>query len=105
MANVTLINPFEIDAEQEQEFLEKWTRATEFLRTQPGFVSSELHRSVEADAHFRFTNVAVWESAEHFRAAINSREFAELASTMPFPHYPALYDIFLHAGKGEPRIC
>lgn len=96
MANVTLINPFEVPPERETEFLECWKHVTEFLRTQPGFLSSELHRSRDPHARFRFTNVTTWESPEHFHNALQKPELVELMDRMSFPHYPALYDLFLH---------
>ena len=96
MSQVTLINPFEVPADQEAVFLESWRHATEFLRRQRGFLSSELHRSRDPKARFRFTNITTWESSEHFTSAIHQPEFVELMDRMSFSHYPALYDLFLH---------
>jgi heme-degrading monooxygenase HmoA len=97
MKNVVLINPFEIAGEQEKEtrFLEFWDKAADYMRQQPGFVSTRLHRSLTADAHFAFVNIAEWESAEHFQTAINKEEFKRLTEPYMniFPHYPALYEV------------
>ena len=41
------------------------------MRQQPGYVSTRLHRSSDPDARFRFVNVAEWETAEAFGAALN----------------------------------
>ena len=92
---VILINPFEIPEEKEDEALAFWERAAEYMRKQPGFLSTRLHRAVVPWARFHLINVAEWESMAHFEAAINSDEFKRL--TQPylevFPHYPGLYEV------------
>ena len=46
-------------------------------------------------ARFQLINVAEWESAEHFEAAINSEAFKKLTGPYMeiFPHYPGLYEV------------
>ena len=92
---VTLINPFEVPEGREQEALREWEVAAEDLRKQPGFISTKLHESIALGAKFHFINVAQWESAEAFQAAVTSPEFEALTkSTVEnFPHYPALYQM------------
>lgn len=93
MDYVTLINPFEVPVDKEDQFLERWNAAADYLRQQEGFVSTRLHRSLDPGATFRFVNVALWESAEHFRQAISTPEAQELTKDMPFSSYPALYQV------------
>ena len=95
MSKVILINPFEVSKGQEEEALAFWERAAEFMRRQPGYLSTRLHRALSPDARFTYINVAEWESAEHFHAAVSSDEFQKLTagSRERFPHYPALYEI------------
>ena len=93
MDHVTLINPFEVPTGSEDEFLERWKEAAAYLREQVGFVSTRLHESLDPAAEFRFVNVAVWESAEHFQRALSTPEFQELAQGMPFSGHPALYRV------------
>ena len=93
MDYVTLINPFEVPVDKEDQFLERWNAAADYLRQQEGFVSTRLHRSLDPEATFRFVNVALWESAEHFRQAISTPEAQELTKNMPFSSYPALYQV------------
>ena len=93
MDYVTLINPFEVPVDKEDQFLERWNAAADYLRQQEGFVSTRLHRSLDPEATFRFVNVALWESAEHFRQAISTPEAQELTKDMPFSSYPALYHV------------
>jgi heme-degrading monooxygenase HmoA len=93
MDYVTLINPFEVPVDKEDQFLDRWNTAADYLRQQEGFVSTRLHRSLNPEATFRFVNVALWESAEHFRQAMSTPEAQELTKDMPFSSYPALYQV------------
>ena len=93
MTSTVLINPFEVPQGQADEaFLAGWQRAAEYMRTQPGFVGTRLHRAVMAEARFRFVNIAEWESAEDFPAAVTSEGFRQLASNGPSGQ-PALYQL------------
>jgi heme-degrading monooxygenase HmoA len=103
MPNVTLINPFEITPEQEFEFVQKWKVAVDYLQSQRGFVSSELHRSRDQASRFRFTNISVWETPEHFQRAIQQTEFVKIMEDLSFPHFSALYDPFLQWHRARPR--
>jgi heme-degrading monooxygenase HmoA len=89
--HVTLINPFEVPAGKEDEFMERWKQAGEYFRQREGFVSTRLHQSLDPEAAYRFINVGVWESSEHFRQATSTPEFQELLRGFPFSSHPALY--------------
>ncbi len=95
MSSVVLINPFEVPQDKKEEFLTMWENVAEYMRRQPGFISTKLHRAVSPEAHFRFINIAEWESAQHFQAVISSKEFQRLSagSLEAFPHFPALYEV------------
>ena len=91
--SVVLINPFEVaEGIDDDDFLRGWERAAEFLRQQPGFVSTRLHRALSPDARFRFINVAEWKSPQEFEAAVTSAEFREIARDAG-PGSPALYEV------------
>ena len=93
MANVVLINPFEVPPGTDDErFLQGWQQAADYLSSQPGLIGSRLHRALTPDARFRFVNVADWESPELFRAAVTSEAFQQLGKGSP-PNYPALYEV------------
>ena len=93
MENVVLINPFEVPADQaDAEFLADWQAAADYMRTQPGFVRTRLHRSLRPDARFRYVNVAEWTSPEAFQAAVTSDGFRALAGATA-PNFPALYTV------------
>jgi heme oxygenase (mycobilin-producing) len=95
MSRVILINPFEVPEGREGEALALWDEAAGYMRRQPGFISTRLHRALSPGARFTFVNVAEWETAEHFQAAIGSDEFRKLSagSQERFPHHPALYEV------------
>ena len=67
---VTLINVFEVPAEQIEETILFWEKSRDFLQTQPGYISTRLHQALSPDAKFQLVNVALWESPETFQAAI-----------------------------------
>lgn len=90
---VILINPFALPPDaDEEEFLARWRRVADFMRRQKGFVRLRFHRSLDPAAKFRFVNVAEWERAADFRAAIATDEFRRLTADAP-PHFPALYEV------------
>ncbi len=89
---VILINPFELpERTADDDFLRGWERAADYMRKQPGFVSTRLHRALVPDARFRFINVAEWESPEDFQAAVGRPEFRDIAARGPAGS-PALYE-------------
>mgnify|MGYP001122346144 CR=1 FL=1 len=65
------------------------------MRQQPGFVSSRLHQSLDAEAEFRYVNVAEWESADHFGKAAASPEFQKRIRGMTVRAHPALYRVVI----------
>jgi heme-degrading monooxygenase HmoA len=86
---VVLINAFEVPDGNDEAFLEGWERARAFLATQPGYVSTRLHRSLSPSADFRFINIAVWQSAQAFQAATAQPEFTNAT----FPFHASLYEV------------
>jgi heme-degrading monooxygenase HmoA len=95
MSKVVLINPFEVPPGQEDGALAFWDEVAQYIRRQPGFLSTRLHRSLDPDAHFFLVNVAEWETAEHFLAATSTPEFKRMVAPHMerFPHYPGLYEV------------
>jgi heme-degrading monooxygenase HmoA len=95
MPQVILINPFEVPKGKEDECLAFWEKAAAYMKRQPGFISTRLHRAVSPEAKFHFINVAEWQSAAHFHAAVGSEEFKRLTEPYMavFPHYPGLYEV------------
>ena len=88
---VVLINAFEVPEGEDDAFLQGWERARDFLRTQEGYLSTKLHRSISPAADFRFVNVALWQSEPAYRAATSRREFRD--APVPFPFHASLYEV------------
>ena len=78
---VVLVNVFTLDKADEQAFLEAWRPDAEFMKRQPGFISTQLHRAIGESP--TYLNYAVWESIAHFRAAFTHPEFRAKASAYP----------------------
>ena len=54
---VVLINAFEVPPDGDDAFLGAWGRTRRFLRDQPGYLATRLHRSLSPGVDFRFVNV------------------------------------------------
>jgi heme-degrading monooxygenase HmoA len=95
MPPVILINPFGVPKGREDECLAFWEKAAAYMKRQPGFIATRLHRAISPEARFHFINVAEWQSAEHFQAAVGREEFKRLVEPYMevFPHYPGLYEV------------
>ena len=78
---MVLINLFTIDKADEQALLAAWTHDAEFMKQQPGFISTQLHRAIGGSC--AYLNYAVWESTAHFRAAFTHPEFTAKLSAYP----------------------
>ena len=66
---VILINAFIVPEGKEAEAIAFWERAADFMRKQPGYISTTLHQAILPDAKFKLINVAKWRSAEDFKKA------------------------------------
>jgi quinol monooxygenase YgiN len=66
---VTLINVFTVDPQNQQRLIDLLTRATEVsVRQAAGFISATLHGSIDGT---KVTMVAQWRSAEDYQAMRN----------------------------------
>ncbi|MEI1251877.1 antibiotic biosynthesis monooxygenase family protein [Rhizobium sp. 6AS6] len=78
---IVLINLFTLDKADEQAFLDAWQADAAFMKRQPGFISTQMHRAIgESPAYL---NYAVWESTADFRAAFSHPEFRAKLSAYP----------------------
>ena len=97
---VVLVNVFTLDKADEPAFLKLWQDDAAFMKRQPGFISTQLHRAFGDNP--TYLNYAVWESNADFRAAFSNPDFqAKLSayptSTVATPH--------LFQKVAAPRIC
>jgi heme-degrading monooxygenase HmoA len=86
---VILINTFKVAPEDVDTLLEAWAADAAYLKTRPGFISTQLHRGIGGSCVF--LNHAVWESVAAFRNAFGDPQFqATFArypdSTVASPH-------------------
>lgn len=77
-----LVNLFQVDAQDEAALLQAWEADANWLKQQPGYISTQLHRAIGASR--LYLNYAVWESVAHFRAAFTHPDFASALA-----HYPS----------------
>lgn len=71
-SEVILINSFEVAPDGVEGAIRTWERVRDFLRTQPGYLDTALHRALDPLTRFPLVNVARWQSPAHFRAAIGA---------------------------------
>lgn len=95
MANVVVINPFEVPKGKEEQALAMWDKFAEYFRRQPGYVSSKLHRAINSDARFHLVTIAEWASPDHFMTALKNPELQKIveAATDHSVNYPGLYEV------------
>lgn len=86
---IVLINVFTIDPADEEALIAAWKHDAEYMKEQPGYISTQLHKGVGGSP--TFVNYAIWESVETFQAAFVTPEFqrrigAYPASAVTSPH-------------------
>jgi heme-degrading monooxygenase HmoA len=98
----TLINLFEV-GDGDDDFVAGWERAREFLDQHAGSIQTALHRSLDADAHFRYVNVARLGEFEAWQKAVADPGFP--GRQMPFTSRPMLFNIAAEEGsEGEDGV-
>jgi heme-degrading monooxygenase HmoA len=78
---VVLVNVFTLDRVDEPTFLQAWQIDAAFMKQQPGFISTQLHRALGESP--TYLNYAVWESTADFRAAFSHPAFRAKLSAYP----------------------
>ena len=86
---IILINKFNLKPEEADQFLKVWEKDATYFKSQPGFISAQLHRGIGGSGVL--VNYAVWESTELFKKALSKIDLQELlsdypASTVASPH-------------------
>ncbi len=89
VAPVVLVNLFTLAIQDEPAFLGAWATDAAFMKQQPGFISTQLHRALGSNA--TYFNYAVWDSVAAFRNAFSHPEFrasleAYPSSSVASPH-------------------
>ena len=89
--SVVLINAFEVPQGRDEEFLVTWEHARDWLREQPGYLGTRLHRSLDPNAEFRYVNRGTFRTADDFTGAISNPAFP--GGAMRFRSHPMLYEV------------
>ena len=76
-----LINVFTVASEDVDGLLAAWAHDANWMKKQPGYISTQLHRGIGGSC--TFLNYAVWESVAHFRAAFTNPEFRATLAAYP----------------------
>lgn len=91
--HITLINPFEVPQGKLEESIVYWEACRDFLKKEPGYISTKLHQSIKDGSKFMLINVAVWESPKAFTEA--SQKMAKELGVAPpegLKATPSLYN-------------
>jgi quinol monooxygenase YgiN len=73
LSPVILVNVFQVAEADIPALLKAWEADANWMKQQPGYISTQLHRGIAGSTVFM--NYAVWESVAHFRAAFNHPDF------------------------------
>ncbi len=73
VGSVILINKFNVEPSQVEQFFKDGGDDAINFKQQPGFISAQLHKGIGQSSVF--INYAVWESMEHYKQAINKMLF------------------------------
>ncbi len=97
---VVLVNLFQVAAADIPALLEAWEADANWMKQQPGYISTQLHQGIAGSTVFM--NYAVWESVAHFRAAFTHPEFQKALE-----HYPssAVASPHLFTRLTVPNLC
>ena len=97
---VILINKFNVNPKEADQFLKASTDDAAYFKSQPGFISAQLHRGIGGSGIF--VNYAVWESTVHLKKALNNVDLEAILSK-----YPASTVVSPHLFKkvAVPGIC
>jgi len=100
VAPVVLVNLFTVDPADADALLAAWEHDANWMKRQPGYISTQLHRGIGGSAVF--LNYAIWESVAHFRAAFDHPEFRSTLGAYPSS---AVTRPHLFAKVAVPNLC
>ena len=89
---VVLVNAFEVSPDEDEAFLAAWNGARAAQRERDGYLGTRLHRSLDAEADFRFVNVAPYASPEAFAESLRDPAFQAAAAAIAQRAHPMLYE-------------
>ena len=97
---IVFVNKFSVKPEDFDKFLKAWEADAKYFKSQPGFISAQLHKGIGTSG--TFINYAIWESTAQFKKAVYYTDFDTLLS-----NYPASIIVSPHIFKkvAVPGIC
>lgn len=78
---VVLINLFTVDVKDEEALLKAWAYDADFMKSQPGYISTQLHQGIAGSS--TFVNYAIWQDVKSFRDAFTHPEFQRRIADYP----------------------
>ena len=78
---VVLVNVFQVDEIDIPALLKAWKNDANWMKQQPGYISTQLHRGIAGSTVFM--NYAIWDSVEDFRNAFQHPEFQAAMGEYP----------------------
>lgn len=78
---IVLINHFTVDAADEDALLKAWAHDADFMKVQPGYISTQLHKGIAGSESF--VNYAIWQDVKSFRDAFLHPEFQRRIADYP----------------------
>ncbi|WP_170553318.1 antibiotic biosynthesis monooxygenase family protein [Ruegeria atlantica] len=78
---VVLINLFTVDAKDKEALLKAWAHDADFMKSQPGYISTQLHQGIAGSSNF--VNYAIWQDVQSFRDAFTNPEFQRRIADYP----------------------
>ncbi|KLN61761.1 antibiotic biosynthesis monooxygenase [Kiloniella spongiae] len=78
---IVLINVFTVDPADESALLKAWSYDADFMKDQPGYISTQMHKGIAGSS--TFVNYAIWKDVESFRNAFTQPEFQRRIAEYP----------------------
>ncbi len=97
---VVLVNLFTVAEADIPALMAAWEKDANWMKRQPGFISTQLHRAIGGSC--MFMNYAVWESVKCFRAAFTHPEFVSALGAYPSS---AVAQPHLFSKVAVPNLC
>jgi len=100
MGPVVLVNKFTVALGDRDALIAAWADDAAFMKRQPGFLWTQLHRAIGDSGVF--LNYAVWESLDAFRNAFGQPEFRSHLGQYP---NSVVVSPYLFEKVAVPGIC
>jgi heme-degrading monooxygenase HmoA len=97
---VILVNIFQVEEQDIPALLAAWESDANWMKQQPGYISTQLHRGIAGSTVF--LNYAVWESVAQFRAAFSHPDFKAALTRYPSS---AVASPHLFTRLAVPNLC